>query len=141
MADTLNQSRQPATAMPVFPGKYISIASYRRDGTTVMTPVWFVERDGKILVETDGASGKVKRIRRNSSVQVASCNPRGRLRGHLVPGLAEVLPESEVSTIEPLLKRKYRADMMIIGPIRLLQSTLHLGRPRTTPVILAIRPR
>ncbi len=46
---------QPATAAPVFRGKYLSIPSYQRDGQGVATPVWFVQRDGRVLVETDAA--------------------------------------------------------------------------------------
>jgi PPOX class probable F420-dependent enzyme len=140
MAEVLDEPRRTAT-LPVFPGKYVTITSYRRDGTAVPTPVWFVQRDGRLLVETDGASGKVKRIRRNRSVLVATCTGTGRLRGPLVPAAARVLPESEVSAVEPLLKRKYRADLVIIRPIRFLQSALHLGSPQTKPVILAIEPR
>jgi hypothetical protein len=51
-----------------------------------------------------------------------------------------VLPESEVSSAEQLITRKYRADIMVIGPLRFVQSALHIGRPRTRPVILAITP-
>ncbi len=51
-----------------------------------------------------------------------------------------MLPDSEVSGTERLLKRKYRFDMIIIGPLRLIQSALHLGRPRTKSVILSITP-
>ena len=34
---------QPATAAPVFRGRYLSITSYKRDGRGVATPVWFVQ--------------------------------------------------------------------------------------------------
>ena len=69
---------QPATAAPVFRGRYLSITSYKRDGRGVATPVWFVQRDGRLLAETDAASGKVKRIRRNPQVRVAVCTASGR---------------------------------------------------------------
>ena len=75
-----DEPRQPAVTLAAFPGKYVSLTSYRRDGTAVATPVWFVRQDGRLLVETGAASGKVKRIRRNPAVQVAVC-ARGRLRG------------------------------------------------------------
>jgi uncharacterized protein len=123
-----------------FGGKYLSITSYKRDGTAVATPVWFVQRDGRLLVETDASSGKVKRIKRSPVVQIAVCTASGRLRGEQVRAMAEVLPEAEVRASERLLKRKYRADLLIITPLRLLQSALHLGRPRTKPAILAITP-
>jgi len=130
-----------ARAAKVFPGRYLSVTSYKRDGTAVATPVWFVQDDGRLLVETDAGSGKVKRIRHNPAVRIAVCTASGRLRGEQFDAVAELLPASEVSTVEKLLGRKYRIDVMLLRPLRTVQSTLHLGRPRTSPVILAITPR
>jgi hypothetical protein len=61
---------RPEGAPAAFPGKYLSLTSFRRDGTGVATPVWFVEADGRLLVETDAGSYdagsyKVRRIRRD----------------------------------------------------------------------------
>jgi uncharacterized protein len=130
-----------APAAPVLGGRYLSITSYRRDGRGVPTPVWFVERDGRLLVETDAASGKVKRIRRNPQVRVAVCTAGGRLRGEQVPAVAQILPGSEIAAVERLIARKYRFDMIIFRPLRFVQARLHLGRPRTEPAILGITPR
>ncbi len=131
---------QPATAAPVFRGRYLSITSYKRDGRGVATPVWFVQREGRLLVQTDAASGKVKRIRRNPQVQVAICTASGRLRGEPVPAVAQILPVSEISLVERLIADKYRFDMIIFRPLRFVQARLHLGRPRTESVILGITP-
>ena len=105
------------------------------------TPVWFAEHGGRLLVQTDAASGKVKRIRRNPAVRVAACTASGRLRGEQLAAVAELLPDAETSRAARLLRRKYRFDMLIIGPLRFAQSALHLGRPRTCSVILAITVR
>jgi uncharacterized protein len=69
-----------------FPGKYLSLTSYRRDGTGIATPVWFVIDDRRLLVMTDPDSFKVKRIRRNPDVTIAPCTATGQLRGDPVPG-------------------------------------------------------
>ncbi len=145
-AETMNEAASagrpdhPATAAPAFRGRYLSITSYKRDGQGVATPVWFVQRDGKLLVETDTASGKVKRIRRNPQVQVAVCTASGRLRGQQVPAVAEILSGSEIGRVERLIADKYRFDMIIFRPLRFVQARLHLGRPRTGPAILSITP-
>jgi PPOX class probable F420-dependent enzyme len=131
---------QATTAAPVFHGRYLSITSYKRDGRGVATPVWFVLRDGRLLVETDAASGKVKRIRRNPQVRVAVCTASGRLRGEQVPAVAEILPDSEVGAVERLIADKYRFDMIIFRPLRFIQARLRLGRPRTEPAVLGITP-
>jgi PPOX class probable F420-dependent enzyme len=127
-------------AAPVFGGRYLSITSYKRDGRGVATPVWFVQRDGRLLVETDATSGKIKRIRRNPQVRVAACTASGRLHGEQVPAVAEVLPDSETGAVERLIADKYRFDMIIFRPLRFIQARAHLGRPRTKPAILRITP-
>ncbi len=139
-AASAGRTYQPAAAAPVFRGRCLSITSYKRDGRGVATPVWFVSRDGRLLVETDAVSGKVKRIRRNPQVRVAVCTASGRLRGEQVPAVAEILPGSEIGAVERLIAGKYRFDMIIFRPLRFVQARLHLGHPRTEPTILGITP-
>jgi uncharacterized protein len=129
-----------AVAPPLFSGKYLSITSFKRDRSGVATPVWFVQESGRLLVQTDANSGKVKRIRHNPQVLVASCTAAGRLLADSVPARAELLGEAEVGRVERLLAAKYRIDLLVIRPIRALQAALRRGRPRPRPVILAITP-
>ena len=127
--------------MSMFTGKYVSLTTFRRDGTPVSTPVWFVAENGSLLVETDGGSYKVKRIRRNDSVTVASCNATGRVVGEVVSARAAILPAEELLRVERLLHRKYRLDYIFVLPIYLLVQRLR-GRPLRyeRPVVLSIRP-
>jgi uncharacterized protein len=131
---------RPGTVTPAFAGKYLSLTSFRRDGTGVATPVWFVEADGRLLVETDAGSYKVRRIRRNPQVRIAPCTATGRLRGTPVPAWAELLPDAEVARVDRLMAGKYRVDLLVIKPLRSLQAVLHRRRPRGTPVVLEITP-
>ncbi len=129
--------------MQEFDGKYLSLTSFRRDGTGVATPVWFVADDGSLLVETDADSYKVKRIRRDPHVRIAPCDARGRLRGEPVEAEARILPESERARVEQLLAQKYRIDRVIVYPLYRLLTRLR-GRGSKThepPVTLAITPR
>jgi uncharacterized protein len=135
---TAGRPYQSTTVARVFRGRCLSITSYKRDGRGVATPVWFVSRDGRLLVETDASSGKVKRIRRNPQVRIAACTASGRLRGKQMLAVAEILPDSEISAVERLIAAKYRFDLIIFRPLRFVQAMLHLGRPRTKPVILSI---
>jgi PPOX class probable F420-dependent enzyme len=124
-----------------FTGKYVSLTTFRRDGTPVSTPVWFVADNGNLLVETDGDSHKVKRIRRNDNVTVAPCNATGRVSGDAVSARAAILPADELSRVERLLHRKYRLDYIFVLPIYRLVQQLR-GQPLRyeTPVILSITP-
>jgi PPOX class probable F420-dependent enzyme len=133
--------REQVRPAQVYGGKYLSVGSYRRDGTEVRTPVWFVQEDGSLLVQTDGQSGKVKRIRRNPVVRIAPCTASGRLRGEPVTAHAELLPAAETGRVEAMIARKYRLDLVIIKPLWHARSALHLGRPRGETVIVRITPR
>lgn len=73
--------------------RYVSIATWRRDGREVRTPVW-VARDGeRLVVWTNVNSGKVKRIRRSGRVCVAPCDARGGLKGDWQEGIARILDD------------------------------------------------
>jgi PPOX class probable F420-dependent enzyme len=144
MPQTVHQhsalANRPPVATPAFPGKYLSLTSFRRDGTGVATPVWFVATGGRLLVETDAASYKLRRIRRDPRVRIAPCTATGHLRGIPAPARAELLPDIEVARVERLMARKYRVDLLFIKPFRALQRVLHRSRPRETPVILELTP-
>jgi uncharacterized protein len=139
MADSALVASQAGT-VPRFGGRYLSLTSYRRDGVPVATPVWFVEDNGVLLVQTDAASGKVKRIRRNPSVRVGLCTASGRLLGPQVSGTAMLLDQSATSRVERMIRQKYRLDVIVIGPLWFLKSKLRIGKPRTHLVILSITP-
>ena len=86
---------------------YISLATYRRNGQAVHTPVWFAEHDGKLYVMTRDDSWKYKRLRNNPRVQVAPCTARGRVTGPAADGAARVLPNEEEAPAREALARKY----------------------------------
>ncbi len=133
----IDQPRQT----PAIAGKYLSLTSFRRDGSGVATPVWFVQEGRRLLVETERDSYKVRRIRHNPSVRVAVCTATGRLRGEQMPARAELLPDSETGRVQRLLAEKYRFDMIFIKPLRALQEMLRRDEHRSKPVIVAITPR
>lgn len=96
-------------------GKYLSLTTYKKDGTSVATPVW-VARDGdELVVITDAGSGKAKRIRNNGHVEVAPCDVRGRISGASVSGNARLMDSSGTAYIEGQIKRKYGAQYTAIG--------------------------
>ena len=127
-------------SMPVT-GKYVSLTTFRRDGTPVATPVWFVTENENLLVETDGDSYKAKRIRRNDHVTIAPCNATGRVKGESVPARAAILSDEELPRVERLLHRKYRLDYIFVLPMYRLVQRLR-GRPLRyeKPVVLSITP-
>lgn len=121
-----------------FRGKYLGLTTFKRDGTGVTTPVWFVVDQERLLVLTASRSFKVKRIRRNPAVTVALCTASGRLRGDPVPARAQLLPGSELPRVEQLLGRKYRVDRILILPIYRAGQRLRGVRGDPSDAVLAI---
>ena len=137
---TAGRPAPPVALEAAFPGKYVSLTSYRRDGTAVATPVWFVVDGRRLLVDTDPGSFKVKRIRRNPAVTVAPCTASGRPRGDAVSARAEILPEAELGRVQALIGRKYRTDRIFILPIYRLVQRLRGTPTGSGEVALAITP-
>jgi uncharacterized protein len=87
--------------------KYIDLATFRRNGAAVHTPVWFAESNGKLYVMTSSKLGKYKRIRNNPRVTIAPCTMRGKILGPEFPATARILPEEEFAQARHLLRAKY----------------------------------
>lgn len=87
--------------------KYISLATFRKTGVAVPTPVWFGEEDGKLYVMTRGDMGKTKRIRNNPKVTVAPCTIRGKVIGPEFPATIRILPLEQHSRARRTINRKY----------------------------------
>ncbi len=87
--------------------KYLSLTSFRKSGKPVATPVWFVEKEGKICVWTQAHSGKMKRLRHTSRVTLAPCTMGGKVIGPTVEGLARIISPQEKEQVRLLLQGKY----------------------------------
>ena len=102
--------------------RYISLTTFRRDGSTASTPVWVVSDDGeRLLVWTGAGTWKVRRIRRDPRVLVAPSDYKGTEKGPRLAGRARVLgPEAE-ELVARLLRRKYgwqRRALELQGRVR-----------------------
>jgi PPOX class probable F420-dependent enzyme len=89
--------------------KYVSLTTYRKDGTGVPTPVWHVTDGGELIVISDANAWKVKRIRNNSHVAVTVCDIRGRIApgAPTAEGTARLLDDAGTQAGRKLLARKY----------------------------------
>jgi hypothetical protein len=99
----------------LFAGRYLSVGSFKRDGTCVTTPVWFVSDGRRLLALTDLHSAKVRRIRNNPRVLIGPCRADGKLRGTPVPARAEVLTATpELEHVRKLLMERYKVSYRIV---------------------------
>lgn len=94
--------------------RYVSLATFRRDGTEVATPVWFADAEGKLYVFTAGESGKVKRLRRSSRARIAPCDARGGLRGPWQDATAQLITDGGlIDRARAALRVKYGWQLRI----------------------------
>ncbi len=89
--------------------RYVSLTTYRKDGTAVATPVWLVRHGTDLIVVSDADAWKVKRIRRNSKVVVTVCSMRGTIApgAPSAEGTARLLDEKETEAARALIAGKY----------------------------------
>jgi len=87
--------------------KYISLATFRKSGAAVYTPVWFAEENGNLYVMTASKMGKTKRIRNNPRVKIVPCTIRGKITGPEFSASARLLPPSEHQRTRRLINAKY----------------------------------
>lgn len=102
------------TAADLARAPYVSLATFRRSGERVATPVWCAAEGGHYFVFSAGNAGKVKRLRNSDRAQLAVCDVRGALKSGFVDATAEVLSEEvETATALAALRRKYGWQMWV----------------------------
>ncbi len=94
--------------------RYLNLATFRRDGREVRTPVWIAGVGARLVAFSEGSAGKVKRIRATKRVRLAPCNVRGKVHGDWVEGKGRVVQEPEViQAAYAALRRKYGWQMRL----------------------------
>ena len=83
--------------------EYINLVTYKKDKTSITTPVWVADFSDSLVVTTSIIAGKVKRVRNNGKATIYTTNQNG----------SEKLSESldlEASLIEDVDMKKQAAD-------------------------------
>ena len=88
--------------------RYVSLTTFRKDGTPVATPVWVVEQDGLLFVWTGARTGKARRIRADPHVEITACDYRGRIEGSASrSAIARIVPRDDLPGVWALMRAKY----------------------------------
>ena len=94
--------------------KYVSLATYRKTGAEVRTPVWAAEDNGRFYVFSEARAGKVKRLRNNDRARLAECNMRGKILGPWCNARARIVnDEQTIKRAYAALHAKYGLQMKI----------------------------
>jgi PPOX class probable F420-dependent enzyme len=120
--------------------RYVLLTTFRRDGRSVATPVWFAplpDDPGLLAIVTDGEAGKVKRLRHTSRCELAPCDVRGRPHGDAVAAEGRVATDpTEVAAGTRALARRYGWQWRLLG----LGALLRGRDPAATRALLLVRP-
>jgi PPOX class probable F420-dependent enzyme len=106
--------------------RYMSLATFRKNGAEVATPVWFAAADGRLYVFTAEQSGKVKRLRNSPRARVAPSDARGRVRGEWREASARVLSEPRaIERAQAAFQAKYGWQMRLTNLLSRLAGRIN----------------
>ena len=109
--------------------KYVSVATFRKTGATVATPILIVALDGgRVGLLTSSASGKIKRLRNNPRLTLQPSDVRGRVIAGTTPvtGTVELVTSgADFETITSRVKAKYG---LMVPIMRIVDRMRHLGK-------------
>ena len=96
--------------------RYVNLTTYRRNGTPVTTPVWWIARGDRFYVGTTRNTGKVKRIRANGRVRVIPCDASGRRESGVArEGTARIVDDAALrADVQRMLMRKYGRFVFVV---------------------------
>ena len=118
---------------------YVSLTTFRRDGTAVATPVWHAVHDGEVLIVSNLDAWKVKRIRNNSRVTLTPCDVRGRIKdgAPTFEGTARLLDDAGLAMVRREIARKY----FLSRAGNFFAKTLRLKRPPVIGIAVTVSPQ
>lgn len=95
--------------------RYISLATYRRNGAEVRTPVWVAQSGEHFVLFSAADTGKVKRIRATPRARIAPCSAQGEIRGPWMDVSARIIDgTAEVNRAYAALRKKYTWQMGLV---------------------------
>jgi uncharacterized protein len=102
--------------------RYVSLTTFKQDGTTVSTPVWITGTQGRYAFTTGDKAWKAKRLLRDPAIEVRVCDMRGRVkpdtRVHTGTGRVST-SNADIASVEQALSAKYgwqfRATKLLDG--------------------------
>lgn len=124
--------------MSIADEKYVSLVTFRKDGTPVASPVWITPLPGGGAgFTTEDGSGKVKRIRNNAKVTLQACSVRGAVKqgSPVVDATAEVLLGADATPVRDAIGRKYSLMTKLFKVGELWRKI----RRKPEPAVCAIR--
>ncbi|MGH3422005.1 MAG: PPOX class F420-dependent oxidoreductase [Streptosporangiaceae bacterium] len=107
----------------------MALTTFRADGSSVTTPVWFVADGPELRLWTGARTAKVKRVRNDPRCILAPCTMSGRVTGPTLNGRARELPIEEGARVQQLLRAKYPIQKRALDVYAWLRRRGHPSPP------------
>ncbi len=109
--------------------RFLALETFRKNGTSVITPVGFVQEGDVLYARTTADSWKVKRIRANPRVRVAPGTGSGKPLGAWIEATATILTDAESADVRARILAKYRLIWRLLGTVDGLVNRLRRRPP------------
>ena len=133
------QDDAAALAKTLGDAEFVSLITYKRDGTPVGSAMWIASDGGDLVAWTPADAWKVKRVRRDPRVVVIRSSRMGKVDPVdpelLCTAVVEESPTA-VADVEQLIRRKYGLQFRVITTIEAI-----LARGRKPRVALRMSPQ
>ena len=119
--------------------RYISLITFKRDGSPVATPVWITGTAGVYVFTTGDKAWKTRRLLGNPSVEVQVCDMRGRVKTSAAKyrGKGDVATSPDaVAAAERALLAKYGWQFKATKLVDGIKARLSRGAPQQ---VVAVR--
>lgn len=82
--------------------QFVSLTTFRKDGSAIGTPVWVASTPEGLVVTTPAGSHKVKRLRRRPEATIQPCSRRGSVEPGALTASAhvEIIEPSDTATTQ-----------------------------------------
>lgn len=121
--------------------KYVSLTTYKRDGTPKALPVWIADLgDGTIGFTTSSSSYKVKRLRRDARVELQPSDAKGNITAGSQPvtGTAELQTGADFTRVAAVVKKKYGIQYTGITIVGRMAKLIGKGSGTDTAVVITL---
>jgi uncharacterized protein len=102
--------------------QFLTIETFRKNGTGVKTPVWFTQERDTLYAWTGACSGKIMRTRRNPDVRIAPSKADGTPLAEWVA--AKACSDDSLTAIDhvtKLMRKKYGFSFMLFRWLGMLR--------------------
>jgi PPOX class probable F420-dependent enzyme len=92
---------------------FVALTTFRKSGVPVSTPVWIARDGDALLVTTPAGTGKVKRLRNNSRVEIRPCNRMGKVKDDAPVAIGVATMDPELPRETKIFSDKYKLEYRI----------------------------